>query len=337
MPPDDPVDCSRRRLVAGGVLLSLLAPAIGAALPAPNAPRSPPLAGAPPLQDAGSASRTADDAMGHMTAAAAINGSGPYHFMVDSGAERSVIAEDLAMRLGLPGQGEALIEGLIRTEPTRLVLVRQLAFGGLVCPHLQVPTLPRAALDADGYLGLDVIDNHRLIMNFAARTLTITRPQGFFASLWRGEDEVLVHTMGPSGRLRSSDCHVDGVHATAFIDTGAAVSVANSMLYDALRLHSPAMHPIGAVQLGGVTGGSVNAFVVGVREVALGHLTLTRCPLAVANLQVFRTWGLVDQPALLLGINALRRLASVSIDYGRKELRFELAGSPWGAAESHVT
>jgi len=268
--------------------------------------------------------------MGHMTAAVAINGSGPYHFMVDSGAERSVIADDLALRLGLSAQGDALIEGLIRTEPTRLVLIRQLALGGLVCSRLQVPTLPRAALGADGYLGLDVIDNHRLIMNFAARTLTITRPQGFFASLWRGEDEVLVRTMGDSGRLRSSDCHVDSVRATAFIDTGAAVSVANSVLYDALRLHSPAMHPIGAVQLSGVTGGSVNAFVVGAREIALGRLTLTYCPLAVANLQVFRTWGLADQPALLLGINALRRLATVSIDYGRKELRFELTQSALG-------
>lgn len=277
--------------------------------------------------------------MGHMTAAVDINGSGPYHFMVDSGAERSVIADDLALRLGLPPQGHALIEGLIRTEPSRLVLIAQLALGSLVCSRLQVPTLPRAALDADGYLGLDVIDNHRLIMNFAARTLSITPPQGFFASLWSSEDEVLIHTMGDSGRLRSSDCHVDGVHATAFIDTGAAVSVANSALYDALRLHSPAMHPIGAVQLSGVTGGSVNAFVVDVREIALGRLTLTYCPLAVTDLQVFKTWGLVDQPALLLGINALRRLASVSIDYGRKEMRFELTRSAWGAqaADSRAT
>ena len=246
--------------------------------------------------------------------------------MVDSGAERSVIAEDLATRLRLPHQGNALIEGLIRTEPSRLVLVTQLALGGLACSHLLVPTMPRAALDADGYLGLDVIDNHRLIMNFGARTLTITRPEGFFASLWHREDEVLIRAMGDSGRLRSSDCHVDGVRATAFIDTGAAISVANSMLYDALRLHSPAMHPVGAVELSGVTGGSINAFVVSVREIALSHLTLTFCPLAVADLQVFKTWGLVDQPALLLGINALRRLASVSIDYGRKELRFELSG-----------
>ena len=277
--------------------------------------------------------------MGHMTAAVDINGSGPYHFMVDSGAERSVIADDLAMRLGLPLQGNALIEGLIRTEPSPLVLVTQLALGGLICPHLQVPTMPRSALGADGYLGLDVIDNHRLILNFGARTMTITKPQGFFASLWHREDEVLIRTMGDSGRLRSSDCLVDGVRATAFIDTGAAVSVANSALYDALRLHTPAMHPIGAVQLSGVTGGSVNAFVVDVREIALGRLTLTFCPLAVTDLQVFKTWGLADQPALLLGINALRRLASVSIDYGRKELRFELTRSAWGtqAAESRVT
>ena len=277
--------------------------------------------------------------MGRLTTTVAINGSGPYRFMVDSGAERSVIAEELAMRLRLPRRRDALIEGLIRTEPSHLVLIAQLALGGLVCSRLEVPTLPRSALDADGYLGLDVLDNHRLIMNFAARTLTIARPQGFFASLWRSADEVLVHTIGDSGRLRSSDCHVDGVRATAFIDTGAAVSVANPVLYAALRLRSPVMHPIGAVQLSGVTGGSVAAFVIGAHEIGLGQLTLSDCPLAVADLQVFKTWGLLDQPALLLGINALRRLTSVSIDYGRKELRFELARSVWGteAADSRPT
>ena len=32
-----------------------------------------------------------------------------------------------------------------------------------------------------------------------------------------------------------------------------------------------------------------------------------------------------DRPALLIGMNWLRRFSRVSIDYGRKELRFELA------------
>lgn len=265
--------------------------------------------------------------MGRMTTAVGINGRGPYHFMVDSGAERSVIAEDLVTRLRLPRQGDVLVEGLTGAEPSHLVLIAQLALGSLVCRHLEVPTLPRSALGVDGYLGLDVIDKHRLIMNFGARTLTIARPQGFFSSLWRRRDEVLVHTIGDSGRLRSRDCYVDGVRATAFIDTGAAVSVANSLLYHELRRGSSTKRSVGDMSLSGVTGGSMDAFLIGVREIVLGHLTLSYCALAVADLPVFRTWGLLEQPALLLGINALSRLTSVSIDYGRKELRFELAGS----------
>lgn len=333
MRQDDSVDGSRRRLVAGGLLLSLLAPAIGAAVRIRNAAEPPPERGARPLKDsgaapgAGAAARTTDDEMGRMTAAVEINGSGPYHFMVDSGAERSVIAEDLVTRLRLPTQGDVIVEGLTGAEPSHLVLIAQLALASLVCPHLEVPTLPRSALEADGYLGLDVIDKHRLIMNFGARTLTITRPQGFFSSLWSRRDEVLVHTIGDSGRLRSSDCYVDGVHAAAFIDTGAAVSVANSLLYHELRRGSSRKPSVGDMRLSGVTGGGMDAFIIGVREIVLGDLTLSYCPLAVADLQVFKTWGLVGQPALLLGINALRRLASVSIDYGRKELRFELTRS----------
>jgi hypothetical protein len=36
-------------------------------------------------------------------------------------------------------------------------------------------------------------------------------------------------------------------------------------------------------------------------------------------------WGLNQQPALLIGMDCLSRCERVTIDYGRKELGFELA------------
>jgi hypothetical protein len=40
---------------------------------------------------------------------------------------------------------------------------------------------------------------------------------------------------------------------------------------------------------------------------------------------VFNVWGLQEHPAVLIGVNFLRRFSKVSIDYGLKELRFDLA------------
>jgi hypothetical protein len=45
----------------------------------------------------------------------------------------------------------------------------------------------------------------------------------------------------------------------------------------------------------------------------------------VADFRIFDVWGLRQQPALLIGMNLLRQFSKVSIDYGRKELRFDLA------------
>jgi hypothetical protein len=81
----------------------------------------------------------------------------------------------------------------------------------------------------------------------------------------------------------------------------------------------------GRVQLSGVTGGTVIGLAIICDNIILGELHLTFTPLVVAPLQVFDVWGLSGQPALLFGMDCLRRFRRVSIDYGRKELRFEVA------------
>ena len=200
--------------------------------------------------------------------------------------------------------------------------------GSLVCPPLEVPVLPRRMLQVDGYLGLDVLDKHRVVLDFRAGTLTVTRPQGFFAAICEHRDEAVVHTLGSSGRLRASDCKVGDVRAAAFVDTGAEVSVVNPALYAALRQSARDRQLArGSVGLYGVTGGSITGLATNIEDIRLGELRLTYTPFVVAPLEVFDVWGLRREPALLLGMDCLRRFARVSIDYGRKELRFEVASA----------
>ena len=75
----------------------------------------------------------------------------------------------------------------------------------------------------------------------------------------------------------------------------------------------------------GVTGGIITGRVTTLKHVRMNALSFVNGNVAIANLQVFDLWGLSDRPALLIGMNWLRRFSRVSIDYGRKELRFELA------------
>jgi hypothetical protein len=79
------------------------------------------------------------------------------------------------------------------------------------------------------------------------------------------------------------------------------------------------------VPLTGITGGVVQGNITTVNKVQLDSLVLDGCNIVIADLQIFKLWELSDRPALLIGMNFLRQFSEISIDYGRKELRFELA------------
>ncbi|MGH8319444.1 MAG: retroviral-like aspartic protease family protein [Steroidobacteraceae bacterium] len=332
-----PVSWSRRSVLIEGALALAFAlglpRAIGRERSGETPPRLAPVRGrspaSPPAE--GSGALSAITALGgRLTTAVRIDGQGPFRFMVDTGAEKTVIADDLVERLALPQGREVLVEGIVRGKRARLAEIRELSMGSLVCRGLQVATLPRAMLHVDGYLGLDVLDGRRVIFDFVTGTITISKPRGFFAALWADwtrTDEVRVPTLGNSGRLRAADCLIDRVHAAAFLDTGAEVSIINHKLYAALERRNGAQTEQVTEILTGVTGGSVVGTTTVLDMIVLGQLVLTFTPAVVADLPVFKLFGLNQKPALLIGMDCLRRCARVSIDYGRKELRFELASA----------
>lgn len=324
---------SRRRFVTQGLVAIAAAPAVARAVDG-DAVENPPDPGTPgaaadEAQNTGSgAVRSASETDSRLTTAVYVNDRGPYRFLVDTGAERSLLAQEIAAQLALPRGAQVLVQGVIRGQAASLAETQSLRMGSLVCPPLELPTLPRAMLKVDGFLGLDVLDRHRVIFDFRTETLTVDRPQGFFSALWQGKNEAVVHTLGSSGRLRATNCIVDGIRAAAFVDSGAEVSVINPALHAALRARAPGQEVTGGrVGLYGVTGGMMEGLAVNIDVITLDALHLTYTPMVVAGLEVFDLWGLRREPALLFGMDCLRRFRRVSIDYGRKELRFEVASA----------
>jgi predicted aspartyl protease len=268
----------------------------------------------------------ADD-QDHLTIETMIDGRGPFRFVVDTGADRTVISDDVARRMGLAGGDQVLVEGIVRTIPAGTVLVRELAFGPVVRHDMAVPVLPRALLGADGYLGLDAVDGYRVTFDFASHLLRVDRSETSASdAAVMMTSGVRLPATGDFGHLKTIRCSVDGIRATAFIDSGAQVTIGNPELARALLTQDSAIHRTeGTVPLTGVTGGYVQGQVTAIQSVQLRELTFSIPQIVIADLQIFEIWGLRDTPALLIGMNYLNRFARVTVDYGTKQFRFDLA------------
>ncbi len=261
----------------------------------------------------------------HLTLDVKIDGAGPFRFVVDTGADRSILAEDVATTLGLQLGKTVLVEGIVRTLPARTVPIRELTFGSVTCTDLSVPVLPRTLLQADGYLGLDTIGGHRVVFDFKNRVMEVLEPLPSSFLSHGIANESRIPAPGFGGHLRAMNCRVDGVSTVAFIDTGAEVSAGNPPLLAALIERNAVYNNPRSITLSGITGGSSLGRVVQVGKISLYDLEFMECELAIADLQVFKIWDLTDKPALLIGLNFLREFSRVLIDYGRKEIRMNLA------------
>jgi hypothetical protein len=246
--------------------------------------------------------------------------------VVDTGADRSILASEVAVELDLSRGESVMLKGLVRAVPTETVSIRSMTFGSITKRKLMMPTLSRSLLDADGYLGLDFLDGHRVTFDFKNHLLQVSAPRPRYIANWVRENEARIRASGSSGHLKALDCMVDGIPATAFIDSGAEVSAANEPLLAALASRNPSFGGTGSIRLIDITGGEILGKVARVDKIRLTEaLTFTDCPLVIADFLVFDVWGLRQRPALLIGMNLLRQFERVSIDYGLQEFRFDLA------------
>src|SRR5215469_2928593 len=172
------------------------------------------------------------DAQNRLTVDAFINEKGPFQFVVDTGADRSVIADDVAKSLGLRIGEDMIVQGIARSVPAQSVLLDSLRMDRVSIASLPMPVLPRSWLGADGYFGLDVIDRQAVTFDFQNHSLSI-RPSDQLANILPVADQALVRANGANGRLTAVNCTVDGVKAYAFIDSGAQITIGNSHLFAA--------------------------------------------------------------------------------------------------------
>ncbi|OYW79131.1 MAG: hypothetical protein B7Z26_08560, partial [Asticcacaulis sp. 32-58-5] len=280
----------RRTLIRAGAATCLSGlgtglPALSAATaPAAPPPTMPPLVGQPTDNSQQNARLDArNTAANQLTVGVLINGQGPYQFVVDTAAEQSVISAELALSLALPAGRNVVVKGINGLIPAPTARVNRLTLGSFVHRNMTLPVLPRPLMKADGFLGLDVINGTRVTFDFRKRSLRVEAPR-YAAQRIYAPDITRVKAYGSAGHLRINDCRVDGVMASAIIDTGAEVSIGNSALRDALAARKGKVSDLGEVTLSGVTGGELTTRLMGVSKLRMQDLTFSDAAITRGNL-----------------------------------------------------
>lgn len=282
---------------------------------------------------------SASDLAGRITAPVFVNGQGPFAFVVDTGANRTVLSAELAQALALPPLPPAQIHGIAGVEPAPMALVDELRIGVVSSRRLRAPVLPRSRLGVDGLLGVDVVRDRRVRLDFLKREIHIARSQGGragglgpmdmrrnpnAAGSRAADREVVVPARFRFGQLIIVAADVAGRPVTAFLDSGSQSTVGNLALRRTVGAVTDPRTRRYVTALYSATGQTAEGEVAVLPPLRIGGLTLRRVAVAFADLHVFDLWKLQDRAAILVGVDVMRAFEAVTLDFGRREVVFTL-------------
>jgi len=277
------------------------------------------------------AGATTDDAEGRAIALVSINGRGPFRFIIDTGANRSVLSQALATRLGLEHSGEGVVHSIDGAEPAALVNLDSLSFGALRLSQGDTPVLDGPMLGGEhGLLGVDGMVGRLLHVDFTRHCVEIYEGGAPLAM----QGWLSVPALVRFGALLMVRGEIQGVDVNVLIDTGSNISLANEQFRDALRgvaAHTVEYHGDRAFTFGRPIVLSQRVWTPRLHH---GHTVIDSVNAYVGNFHVFDLWGLQGEPTVLIGMDVLARAEEMAIDYEhgvvhfRKRPRGDSRGQP---------
>ncbi|MFA5969989.1 MAG: aspartyl protease family protein [Sphingomonas sp.] len=266
-----------------------------------------------------------NDAPGRLSVPVNIGGNGPYHFTIDTGAERTVISRELATRLGLQAGPRRTITAMTGAAQVNTVLIPSINVSSVGGTQIEAPVLAAVDLGAPGLLGIDTLRDHAVILDFDTNQMTV-RPSFKRSSRFKPEPgEIIVRARSLLGQLIVSDARYRGHRVRVVLDTGSVVSIGNNALRRRVGNHAV---PREAISLTSVTGDTMQADYALIGDVGVGTVIFRNLPIAFADAPPFKRFGLGEQPAILLGMDALSQFRRIEIDFANHEVRFTLPRDP---------
>ena len=254
-----------------------------------------------------------------LTVEVRVNGQGPYHFLVDSGADTSVVGQRIARDLGLAATTPVTLNSMTASAIVPRVVVGELAIGSSRIQDLVLPVLQERDLGGAGMIGIDALVQQRLMMDFEKRLIKVEDARIPARML---DGEIVVTARRRRGQLILTQVTAAGRQVEAVVDTGSQISIGNTLLRDELIRGN--RDKFVDLEVTGVTGVTIKLQLARIAELRLGKVTLRDVPIAFADVPPFRVFGLDKEPALLLGTDLLDTFRRVSLDFRARKVRFQL-------------
>jgi len=267
-----------------------------------------PVAGAEPAF----ATPTTLDRIGRIVVPVTINDLGPFRMLVDTGANRTTITTNVAQRLRLDyaTAPTVVLNGVTGSASVPVVRVGRMRAGDLVLDDQQVPVVePHLIGGADGILGIAGLRDQRLIVDFKRDLVTISRSRHA-----RG-DELRIRAVRVVGGLLGAHVRIGRVRALAVIDTGAEKTLGNRALQEALRADAHAQTTVYGTTEATMIGDVAAAPDIRMDGTAFRHVIVT-----FGDFHIFDVWDLVDEPALIIGMDVLGAMDTFMIDFRLAEI-----------------
>jgi predicted aspartyl protease len=317
-------------IMASGLMLAGLPPDFGAAEPPrigkprpapatpPNVPPLPPAYFDPSLAVGGQDVK-AREIETRLSVDVLVNRRGPYRFIVDSGADTSVVGLRVARELRLPLATPATLNGMTSRNLVDRVKVAELTLGPTTIRNLQLPALSETDVGGQGMIGIDALHQQRLMLDFEKHLIKIEDARVPMRAM---PGDIVVVARRERGQLFLTHVKAAGLPLDAVIDTGTEITIGNLALRD--KLIRGNRRKFVTVPVTGVTGVTVNMQMARIAELQLGPVLLKDVPMAFADVPPFKLFGLSEEPALLLGTDLLESFRRVSLDFRARKVRFQL-------------
>src|SRR5690606_19765005 len=170
-----------------------------------------------------------------MTVAVTIGDEGPFRFMIDTGAQATVLSRSLADRLELFDRDTATLVGMASRRQVETTAIEDFGLGSRRFYIRTAPLVEGAHIgEADGILGLDSLQNQRVLLDFVKQQISVSDAESLGGN--RGY-EIIVKARERLGQLIITQARLDGIRVAVIVDTGAQGSVGNLALLERLRRH----------------------------------------------------------------------------------------------------